>query len=563
VARGAEVGVKAFDDINTDALETKRAELRSKYAEDPKAKIDREAESAPASVGRNKTRNSSGMSAAESRAYRKEQAEKIIKNLKNEDVDTQLDVITCYLIESEQFDYLEEIDDYIINHMNVDDYTQIIAEVSDENYMKKNNLISRIVDAAKLPKKKYSGSGETSKEGVARRNENRNVRNTNDKIDSAKKDYTERQKLINAPGYGNSIGQELPNSPGVKSTTRLGSGALNNDDTTRQPELRRAYNRSTGLVVRQPDKSTALMSTSKSYNKPLGRPTAPPSERDYDYAEPRVIAGSPAKPLGRPIDNPHNIAMKNALLGLHEPAAKASPYSRFDSPTKKSTALMSTSERDYDYAEPKVIVPDAPPRPKWANTTYASGLTTVGRTKKTLLPVKSDDFTSRLGNVFSNNSVKPSNLVDTVSKNAKMLGGKIVSGIKNRLMKESVSEFDIKNYITEDDLTMVVECLLEYEVFDTDEEIENYIMEGLNWNDLDYINQIMEGDALSAVVLNLINEDTMVETYHVLEDVLGEEFTEILEELSTNTSDSDFYAPMPIKSKKNWKDKLYKKMGGC
>lgn len=120
IAKGVEVGAKTFDNVNTDALESKRAELRAKNAEDPKAKIDREAEAAsdskpkPLVVAPKKKATVKDKEAA----YDKVMSEHVLNSVKT------------WLDESEIFNSEEELDDYIMNEMSSEDLSIILDSLS-------------------------------------------------------------------------------------------------------------------------------------------------------------------------------------------------------------------------------------------------------------------------------------------------------------------------------------------------------------------------------------------------------------------------------------------------
>ena len=200
-------------------------------------------------------------------------------------------------------------------------------------------------------------------------------------------------------------------------------------------------------------------------------------------------------------------------------------------------------------------------------------LTTRGKSYNTKQSPVQDKFTSSLKNVFGSKKVKPSSLISTAGSKAKKLAGHAVSSIKKRLFGESLLESDIKNWIEEEQFYQVTEWLIENDIFEDDDELMDYLYEGLNWEDLESINHDIEQRALELIIESLCNEETYDSTFVVLESLLGDEFIELLE---TMTSDSDTYEPMPIVvkdcsckkptckacSKKSWKSKVYDKMLG-
>jgi hypothetical protein len=439
--------------------------------------------------------------------------DKDIKSMK-EDVEFQLDFIKYWLSENGIFETDEEIDEYILKEMTKDEYSFILSEENED-------LIRKFVNNAKPRNVK----GDSSKVKVSNKQ-------TRTNMDNAYRKYKKTQDVI--------------------------------DGSDKAPSSEKVESKPLGKPIASPKDRNSLVATSKSYDKPslgirptkapekveskpLGKPIAPPKDRNslvatsksYDKPLAKATKASDSgesKPLGNVIDNPHNLAYKNALLSLHEPATKQKPYDRMG---------YSGIGRD--------------------------NLTSVGRSGKTLTKVKSDDFVDKLKNTFSNKSVKPSSLVDTVSKSTKKLASSLVGNIKSKLYKEDLLDSDIKNWIREDEFSEVVEWLLENDIFEDDDELFEYLCEDLNWEDLDIINKEIEQKAIELIFEYLCDEETFDNTFTVLEMVLGEDFINLLEMMN---SDSDFYEPIPIDkcgcgkpgcktcNKNSWKKKVYDKMVG-
>jgi hypothetical protein len=422
--------------------------------------------------------------------------------MKEEDDNQELELIRLWLSENDIFDIIEDIDDYILNEMTTEEYATILAEVSKSVQSVTNRNDKR--DAKHQKRKDAEQNYRNSTSDISDRADDL-ARVPYDRANNAfkfkrstnSKDSMEALRNSNNAVYSVYTANKQP-------TQAKPLGRAIAPPSNAVVPVSKAYNKPLGRAIAPP--SNAVVPVSKAYNKPLGRAIAPPTQ---------------AKPLGKAIGDPHSTAMRNAMLAMHEPALKDKPYDHTGG--------------------------------------YGAGMVAVrGNTSSTNATMGASN---RLRGVMDKNKVKPSGLVDTVSRAAKGLGSRLVTGIKNRMMNESLVESDIKNYITEDEFTVIAEWLLENEIFDTEEDTEHYLMYELNWSDLEAINEQIEDKAFDIICQSLISEHTMVDTYMVLENLFGDEFTDIFEDLEDSGIDSK---PMPIKksSKKDWKNTVYNKMRG-
>jgi hypothetical protein len=559
------------------------------------------------------------ISAAEREAALEKKYDEVMK----EDFDTQLEFIKDWLYENEIFDNLEDIDNYILEDMTSEEYATIISEISDEDGDHEEELKS-LTKEARSSKLKKTGAKMSPKE-------RRNITDTNTALDTAVKfgtrypnnyigntggksnrfmtiaqrldagidsgiDKLSKINRDNNPYYGGDIyGSVTPPKPlDIKknnSAFRQNGGILataseTSPSSTRTKKIRKSESivepyrsRSTNGGTNTPTqdrmggKSSVPQIDDKPLAKPLGR--AIPGNQHSLIPTPRTSASSNSSKTYTPII-PH---VRGQVTDRNRNTTYSDKGAMF-----KDTASLRSSELSRDAAyrgaltSTKMISDpnnDGRFKDKYTHKTpHIAGQLTNTRTGITTYNDDGQGFADSLKNSLGKAKVKPSSLISTIGKKSKSIAKNVIGGIKRKLYGEELAESDIKNFITEEEFLEITEYLVEYDIFEDDQELEYFLLEKLDWELLDIIHENIENDAIKLIIECLCDEETSEQTYLVLESLIGEDIDILIEEASTMVASDVNESPMPMKladcscgkfgckscSKSSWKSKVYDKM---
>ena len=423
VAGGAVVAAKTFDNINTDALEYKRAEMRAKNVEDPKAKIDREAEAAPQNKPVDQQKKKKPTS--------KELEAKYDEVMKSESIE----YVKNWLDDSGIFDDADAVDDYIMNEMTSEDMLLILGEAD----------LSE--SAASIAKQKAKMQ----------------------KLDAKAK---ERK---------------------AKSIARTEIDDINSS------------------------RQDALVTTSKSYNKPLGKAIAPPKDRNALVP----TSKSYNKPLGYAIAPPVNTRKRPSGYMTNNPMPQAVP------PQKPSRPAPMADYRGYT-----------------SNGRFTSLNTDNLATTKSGSP---QSVKTAVKKSLGDNNTKPSNIISRFADNTKKYAKKLFS--KFNPIKESV----VLNWLSEEELINVTCWLIESTEFDYESDLLEYLNEYMTWDDVHSILETVEDETLDIIIECFYDEyENSGDILDALYESIGAEYYEYI--LEGMDGDDEYDTTVNNKAKKKEKN---------
>jgi len=494
VARGAEIGAKTFDNINTDALETKRAELRAKNAEDPKAKIDREAESAPSSQ---KPPTKKLTSKEKEALYDKTMKEDTLYDIKE------------WLIESDIFDSIEEVDSYILDEMTVEDMIIILDSLDEGTSVRKSKEVrkaeadqKRLASIAAQKTKMDNDDVKAKFRQVDRISNNAEKENETSRI-SAQRDIS-RNSAMNHYRF-------QPSKRAAPSTD------IRNDS--------KKINGTSSVAKSKPTEGKSLASRAVAdyftnntpTRKPLGNASKPPKDRT-------VLVPQPNKKSFADKLSDVNSRPRPAGYGTNKPM----PQLQVPQPNKKEKTpeyrgYMSNGKYTMLSTDNMVSAP--------------SGHMQRGRTKSKIATAPSghmqlDRTKSKIATAAADNSVKPSSVVSSFTDKAKNYAKKLFK--KLNPLKESA----VINWLTDDEILDTICCLVESGIFGYEEELLEYLNYDMSWDEANLISEYLDDVALDILVECFYDEyDNSQEILSYLLENIGENYYEyILEEEVGNDS---------------------------
>jgi hypothetical protein len=476
----------------------------------------------------------------------------------------------------------------------------IISELDNEE----NELATKLVKAAKLKKTGKKMSPE----------ERRNVGDTNAMLDTALKfgkkypnnhiDSTaekERKNMTIAQKMDSDIDRSIAGLAKTNKSNReepyygdiYGSVTPAKPLDIKKPKSIQSTSQQRGTALVPYKNNVGMKPTSSSYDTPPKTYEDRPSDSEYRSPSPNPIYGVSAKPLGRAIPgNPHSLIDRPRIP--KSDSSNRSPVFTSKNPhvrgqlTDTRTGMTTYKDKGEKFTDDTSLTPK-----QYQNmTTYGGSFTssksvnggrltsknphvrgqlTDTRTGTTTYRDEGQGFANSLKNSIGKSNTKPSSLISTVGKKAKTIGKNVFDSIKSKLRGEEFEESDIKNFITEEEFLEITEWLVENDIFDYDEELEEFLIEGLTWEALEQIHNDIEDRAVELIIESLYNIETSEQTYIVLESILGDEIDILLEEMQASDVNE---SPMPMTdcscgkygckscSKKTWKAKIYKKMKG-